>query len=651
MNFEQKRRIEVIIDVVSEKFGIPCRLVEDGPSTAWCDGKTVSIARLRLLEMLKDMKDSDITFLIIHEAAHARYSDSGTMAAVNNIMEQAGHKKTGISKIGAQTIFNFTQALEDIRIETKAGEDNGGAKRELDTKIQETFECHKEHFLKEMQEINPRSVSMGTLAKYRSPKFYKKDVPENIKKIVDEIEPITDKLFKAKDSWGTLRIAKEVYSKTKKYFEDMTQPPENPMEPPPESKEEKKEDKEDKKKSGGSGKGEGEKKEKSKGEKPESKPKEKPEDKDKEDKEKDGGKEEEGKEEEEKEEEKSPEEKKELEDAAGDSEEKLDDFMEEVEAEMGTVDKDGKPDGVTVLADIPNKMTVEFDIDESYPILEEAKAGDREYIVKCENMPEYERLYNNLSSTVRLLQKRIKDMFTLKAKTRYRSGFNSGRLISARDLWKTSHNDDKVFMRRQEKHKIDYAITVLIDQSGSMNGPKIIEAKRSLIILGEVLDSLSIPFELLGFSTDNQVCVPGEHPPEYRADELEHMIYKTFDERYDRKVKGRIGTIKALRNNFDGEAILWAYKRLSEHIAREKLLIVLSDGEPQGTHSSMKNASFTRAAVRSIQRRVKVIGVGYQSREVEKFYKNFILVHGIDELAPAFCKILYKTLSEGAGME
>lgn len=630
--FEEKRRMEIICDVISERFDIPVHLVEDGPSAAWYDGKVLSLSRIKIKDMMKKMDDKCIKYLLYHESAHALLSDMGVVETLEDHAKRSpidhSHTTHGITKDSANILLSFTQSLEDVRIENEISNKYEGVKTELDSRLDDVVGSNKETLKEQMSGINPRSIGLGALLKYRKKKFYDELASPELKKIMDskEVEEVTDRIKTAKSSWDVFQIAKDLYLQTKKYIKTMEMSPPCISEALGEGGDSDKEREKSEKKN----KGKGEEKEGSSGEGGSG---EKDEKKSKEKEGKGSG-------------------DTESKNTKEDTEDKIKDFEKELKKQIDYKAKQPKSTATTTeLPSIPKNWDVEFSLDDTYPILSAAKAGDQIKVIKNKDIATYDHIRSEINGYIRVLQRKIKDMFTLKTKSHYEAGHSSGKLISTKDLWKICNNTDKVFMKRYKEQNSDYAITVLIDQSGSMGGGKIHEAQKSFILLAEILSDLKIPFELLGFSTQGEAYghSRGEiRCDEYRQDHTLHMIYKQFDERYSDEIKGRIGSIHTYGNNWDGEAVMWAYKRLIVQKAKSKILIVLSDGQPSGDSSNRRNCSFTKSVVRSVQKRVKTIGIGYQSESPKQFYKNYVIVNEVKELPVVFCKLLYRVLNTKA---
>lgn len=135
----------------------------------------------------------------------------------------------------------------------------------------------------------------------------------------------------------------------------------------------------------------------------------------------------------------------------------------------------------------------------------------------------------------------------------------------------------------------DCAVALLIDQSGSMKGEPIEAAAATAQLIGSALADLGVATEILGFSTAGWHGGKAsrqwqrEGRPEYpgRLAALMHVVYKSADDaELSKEAKDVIVHPDLLRENIDGEALLWAKRRLVALPQKHKLLLVVSDGAP-----------------------------------------------------------------------
>ncbi|MEC8100448.1 MAG: cobaltochelatase subunit CobT, partial [Pseudomonadota bacterium] len=202
----------------------------------------------------------------------------------------------------------------------------------------------------------------------------------------------------------------------------------------------------------------------------------------------------------------------------------------------------------------------------------------------------------------------------------------------------------------------DTVVSLLIDNSGSMRGRPITIAAISTDILARTLERCGIKVEVLGFTTrtwkggktrdtwikENKPKLPG------RLNELLHIIYKNADApvRRTRKNFGIMLKEGLLKENIDGEALDWAYKRLIARSEKRKILMVISDGAPVDDSTLSSNKSnyldnHLKYIIKSIEKRGTVellaIGIGH---DVTRYYAKAVTILDVDDLGSVMSKQL-----------
>ena len=205
------------------------------------------------------------------------------------------------------------------------------------------------------------------------------------------------------------------------------------------------------------------------------------------------------------------------------------------------------------------------------------------------------------------------------------------------------------FKREHEKEFKDTIITLLIDNSGSMRGRPITIAALSADILATTLERCGVKVEVLGFTT--KTWKGGKSREHWnnserkkdpgRITDLRHIIYKSADEPY-RRARRKFGLMLQeglLKENIDGEALLWAYNRLKNRHEDRKILMVISDGAPVDDSTLALNSGnylerHLRDVINHIENRtdieVTAIGIGH---DVTRYYQKAITIHDVDHLA------------------
>ncbi len=216
-------------------------------------------------------------------------------------------------------------------------------------------------------------------------------------------------------------------------------------------------------------------------------------------------------------------------------------------------------------------------------------------------------------------------------------------------------------MEKETKFK-DTIVTLLIDNSGSMRGRPISVAAICADILSRTLERCSVKVEILGFTTknwkggksrekwnsENKPINPG------RLNDLRHIIYKSADKpwRQSKKNLGLMLKEGLLKENIDGEALLWAFKRIAIRKEERKILMVISDGAPVDDSTLSVNSGdylekHLKQTVKWIEENSNIeilaIGIGH---DVTRYYKKAIKITDVQELGDVMINQLTKLFSE-----
>jgi cobaltochelatase CobT len=208
----------------------------------------------------------------------------------------------------------------------------------------------------------------------------------------------------------------------------------------------------------------------------------------------------------------------------------------------------------------------------------------------------------------------------------------------------------------------DTVVTLLIDNSGSMRGRPITVAAMCGDILARTLERCAVKVEVLGFTTrawkggqsrekwvqDGKPRSPG------RLNDLRHIVYKAADSpwRRSRKNLGLMLREGLLKENIDGEALLWAYRRLLVRPEHRRILMVISDGAPVDDSTLSVNPGnylekHLREVIRDIEAREQVeliaIGIGH---DVTRYYRRAVTIVDAEELGGTMMKKLTELFDE-----
>jgi cobaltochelatase CobT len=212
---------------------------------------------------------------------------------------------------------------------------------------------------------------------------------------------------------------------------------------------------------------------------------------------------------------------------------------------------------------------------------------------------------------------------------------------------------------KQEEESLfrDTAVTLLIDNSGSMRGKPIEIAATVAEMVAAALEQCSVAVEVLGFTTvgwrggqSAQDWVRAGRPANPgRLNDLRHIVYKGADEPF-RQARNNLAAMLAsdlLKENVDGEALLWAARRLSSRAESRRVLIVVSDGAPvdQATLEANDDSQILdrhlREVIAGIERggQIELAAIGIR-HDVAGYYRRAVRVEKVEELGARLIEML-----------
>lgn len=264
-----------------------------------------------------------------------------------------------------------------------------------------------------------------------------------------------------------------------------------------------------------------------------------------------------------------------------------------------------------------------------------------------------EKFCKALEGLVPILRRKIQMEFqaAVRSPTRHQK---KGK-IDARSLWKHGCGSERIFKRRLPKLQVHADLVLLIDISGSMCGSKMRLAAQSAAAFSNVLDLIGVRHEVLAFTTVDS-GVPEEVS---RREVLSHITVKPLSKRYQSCIDNFVALGKGdhidMRNNVDGEALLWAARRLCEfqQTGAKKAIVVFSDGAP---------AAICRGGISLLEKHLKdavtliegagipIAGVGIKSRCVEEYYPRNVVVNDLENLGTEFLTLIREILRENVVM-
>jgi len=197
----------------------------------------------------------------------------------------------------------------------------------------------------------------------------------------------------------------------------------------------------------------------------------------------------------------------------------------------------------------------------------------------------------------------------------------------------------------------DTSVSLLVDSSGSMRGRSMTVAAICADIISTTLERCNVKTEVLGFTTkqwkggESRKMWMENGKPENpgRLNDIRHIIFKSADTPWRRGQKnfGLMLREGLLKENVDGEALIWAHDRLARRAEQRKILMVISDGAPVDDSTLSTNPTnfldlHLRQVIHSIETQSDInliaIGIGH---DVTRYYKNAVTIHRAEELGGA----------------
>ena len=270
---------------------------------------------------------------------------------------------------------------------------------------------------------------------------------------------------------------------------------------------------------------------------------------------------------------------------------------------------------------------------------------------------------NNLSSVVARLANRLQRRLMAQQNRAWEFDLEEGMLDPARLVRVVIDPQQPLsFKREKDTDFRDTVVTLLMDNSGSMRGRPITVAATCADILARTLERCGVKVEILGFTTrawkggqsrENWLQA-GKPANPGRLNDLRHIIYKSADApwRRARKNLGLMMREGLLKENIDGEALDWAYKRLMSRSEQRRILMMISDGAPVDDSTLSVNPGnylekHLRAVIEDIELRSPVeliaIGIGH---DVTRYYRRAVTIVDAEELGGAMTEKLAELFSD-----
>ncbi len=253
----------------------------------------------------------------------------------------------------------------------------------------------------------------------------------------------------------------------------------------------------------------------------------------------------------------------------------------------------------------------------------------------------YEEYRREVLPIIDKLEQDLRDIFVARRARGWESGHKSGKRIDIKRRIQEKAKDvpameSRAWQKRELPQEKDYAISLLVDLSGSMEGETIEETFKAVIVLTEVLNRLSINLEVLGFN-----------------DKI--YEYQNFGQPISKEIREQMGRMldevhsSGASYNDDG----WALEQTSERLAKQKVdqkfLIVLSDGlpveSPKHSRSQYELGKVIKQVMKDTDQKLIGLGIGSGTEHVARYYPNSMANVDIHEMASKLADLIEEVIA------
>ena len=252
--------------------------------------------------------------------------------------------------------------------------------------------------------------------------------------------------------------------------------------------------------------------------------------------------------------------------------------------------------------------------------------------------PNFRTEYALLCRQIQPIVEKLVKTITRTLKEENLAGERKGRFYGKKlDTMRLYRTDLRVWKdMKAPKKEINLAISLLLDESGSMSGAKAEITRLTAILFAEACEKLGIPLEINGHTTSGFF--------------VKLFNYKNFDS-FDRNDKYRLVDISARGCNRDGAAVIFGCERLMKRRENKKIFIIISDGRPNhdnyggdAAKSDLKHIrnTYTRKGVTFI-----AAAIDADKEYIHEIYgKNFLGISNLESMPAVFGRILRKEIIE-----
>ena len=312
---------------------------------------------------------------------------------------------------------------------------------------------------------------------------------------------------------------------------------------------------------------------------------------------------------------------------------------------------------------MPHPEIIPYDVEETIQEYAPARCNDKKRMKS-----ELAAITESIDKQTKILKAKMLPLLLAEKKSSFLVDQDEGEIDGSR-IYKIPDGGTSVYRKKVPGRKVDTAISILCDISGSMCGSPIDMLKQTLVVISDALMALKIPFEILAFTTQskpydghgnirNQKAFDvikkienerwnGSHNTSIynRFYPTRHVIIKSFNENY-LNMREFIPAMDAEESNIDGEALEWSLKRLSLQRQQRKIQIILSDGRPACSYAddTLLEKDLREKAYKAEKAGIEVIGIGILTDYPKKFYPTAVHIEKIEEMSSKIYEALLQKI-------
>jgi hypothetical protein len=249
--------------------------------------------------------------------------------------------------------------------------------------------------------------------------------------------------------------------------------------------------------------------------------------------------------------------------------------------------------------------------------------------------------YNEVAGDLERIAKRLAKQVAAKLRDREMGWEEKNLYFGKKFRCEKRYKDDGRYFSKKiiPEEFAKMAVAILVDESGSMSwGSRATSARAAAIVLYNFCVKLGLPCMVYGHTAD-----------ENGWGSVTLFDYADFSGSYDKKDKYRLMDISARSNNRDGFALKYVYEAIKKRSEEQKIVFVISDGQPAASGYHGREAEEEMAALRKQALRKGITtfaaAIGSDKENIQRIYREgFLDITDLNELPSILPRLLLKYL-------